>query len=1008
MGQLFRSVLVFFLFIGFLGVSLSSSTSVSASPAPTVTAVERYEPTDDGSTNYIDETDYDGEAFGPVAGGTRIIISGTDLNLVDTVKIGGDTLIASGSGDDVAHASLAAGEWSYQTLSTKIYAITPNRVDSNLWVGSQQVVVAAGGAESTDEVYWEYRPVFEAVNEKVIALGDLASRTQAQPVITTTGSAPYTVYGTDSRSSSAYSFFTDVFYDPTDNAEGAGWSREGTEVVPDDWNGTSWISGSSDYTVLYAGDADPTQNTDSEQLVLESDMWCRNHDNSAPAGVDPVTNGVQDGTTSAYCSVFGPEVYTEPFRATDQQALAFNWKAYGGADNYEIYAFLVAVDDSNDSAFADDDHTVLAYGRGDTDSGFKTQASDIPTTGLYRFRFVNGSFDKTGGHALGARMFIQRAVTVGLKNLITFSSPGDQVASGGTYSDITVTLTTASAGQAALAAAGTSSCSVSLVSYSAPTTTYTVSSSSAGTCILTASAGALGSYAPASDVTRSFNYRAAATTPSAPTITSITGGAGAVTVNFTPPTSNGGATITNYQYTIDGTNYIDLSPADASSPITIPGLTLGTTYNIKIKAVNSVGAGTASNQVQGTPSSAAPTSGGGSSGNDDDEEDSETVVELAAVNPRTPVTRTPASPTKQLPAKPSTSKAPLLTREEPSAPSRLFDFGSGLFEGTEGQAFPNDFMSTALRTPQQLSRESLTGFLPTAMASVEVFGAATGARFITTPGAETDAIIDSLVQSARSVSSDYFGIREVAVVEPPKTVPDLDSNVSDINFVFEAAGLPQPTILSAEFAAAYQNDSWLELSGEVFGYIPGSLVYLLVNSEPLVVGFAEVNQDGNATISGDVPASWLAAGEHRIRAVGVKEFDGIQVGSDGSVNVPDQVLEDIQQFDLGTHATVMVSAMNPAGGMQTAVRVVPLEPIAPWWTLWILLGVFAIVLAVRLAGVLPTFGQRLVGALSVVAASTPGLILGWTSTVTVVSVWSGVLAVLFSVLVLALPSLKRA
>lgn len=40
-----------------------------------------------------------------------------------------------------------------------------------------------------------------------------------------------------------------------------------------------------------------------------------------------------------------------------------------------------------------------------------------------------------------------------------------------------------------------------------------------------------------------------------------------------------------------------LSPVDTTSPITVPGLTDGTTYAIKIRAVNSYGSGTASQAV---------------------------------------------------------------------------------------------------------------------------------------------------------------------------------------------------------------------------------------------------------------------------------------------------------------------------------------------------------------------------------------------------------------------------
>ena len=106
-------------------------------------------------------------------------------------------------------------------------------------------------------------------------------------------------------------------------------------------------------------------------------------------------------------------------------------------------------------------------------------------------------------------------------------------------------------------------------------------------------------------------YLVPATTPSAPTALSATSGDGDATISFTAG-ANGGAAISNYEYSTDGSTWIALSPADTTSPVTIPGLTNGTAYSIYLRSVNSVGSGTASGAVSVTP--AASNSGGGGSG----------------------------------------------------------------------------------------------------------------------------------------------------------------------------------------------------------------------------------------------------------------------------------------------------------------------------------------------------------------------------------------------------------
>lgn|GEM_PF-6857725 len=92
------------------------------------------------------------------------------------------------------------------------------------------------------------------------------------------------------------------------------------------------------------------------------------------------------------------------------------------------------------------------------------------------------------------------------------------------------------------------------------------------------------------------------TTATAPAITAIIGGDQQATINYVAPASNGGAVIENYEYSLDGgSTWRNAAPAQITSPLVISGLSNGTTYSVRLRAVNAVGSGLASNTVLLTP-----------------------------------------------------------------------------------------------------------------------------------------------------------------------------------------------------------------------------------------------------------------------------------------------------------------------------------------------------------------------------------------------------------------------
>jgi titin len=82
--------------------------------------------------------------------------------------------------------------------------------------------------------------------------------------------------------------------------------------------------------------------------------------------------------------------------------------------------------------------------------------------------------------------------------------------------------------------------------------------------------------------------------PAAPTIVSSTARDGALDIAFVSG-ANGGDPISNYEYSIDGgATWITRNPASIVSPVVITGLTNGNSYSVQLRAVNSVGASSAS------------------------------------------------------------------------------------------------------------------------------------------------------------------------------------------------------------------------------------------------------------------------------------------------------------------------------------------------------------------------------------------------------------------------------
>lgn len=109
--------------------------------------------------------------------------------------------------------------------------------------------------------------------------------------------------------------------------------------------------------------------------------------------------------------VHGPVLVSDNSVYMDSNSsVSFKWRAVGGADAYDVYAYLLNVDNGATVQLLD------ATGTGTTDTGWQTVTTNIGTPGNYKFVFVSGTFDYTFGTAAGASLYIDDVSVNGISS----------------------------------------------------------------------------------------------------------------------------------------------------------------------------------------------------------------------------------------------------------------------------------------------------------------------------------------------------------------------------------------------------------------------------------------------------------------------------------------------------------------------------------------------------------------------------------------------------------------
>ena len=292
---------------------------------------------------------------------------------------------------------------------------------------------------------------------------------------------------------------------------------------------------------------------------------------------------------------------------------------------------------------------------------------------------------------------------------------------------------------------------------------------------------------------------------------------------------------------------------------------------------------------------------------------------------------------------------------------------------------PNEITS-AQRSVTELASEKISGFAPGSGLRIDVFGARTTAQFVVTPGTAADpiAVTSALKESQNRKTTNFANITDARPTSTPADEEIIGGNpTEDALEAFTASDLGEPvTVGSLKFKA---DSKWIKVNASVTTYKPGSIVYLAVTTDPVIFGAAQVDKFGKADFAGYLPIDVLASGGHNIRVVGIRELDGVTTNENGEVVLADETLSEIKKFDEGTKSTVKISGENTLGGTNLVVRVIPLEKVKPWWTVWLVAAISLLLTVARRFRKVSSKKARLSGQIIAGLSALPGLILGWFS-----------------------------
>lgn len=191
------------------------------------------------------------------------------------------------------------------------------------------------------------------------------------------------------------------------------------DLLPDGWtiNLERFTAGQT-FTiggVTYTSPLDTTYPTDNaSRNLLDDDTATLTY--NAALQTNQKTNGttglelISTGQSVGYGIVRGPWVYSSEFDVLGGQELTFDWQAQNGGDAFDVFGFLLnTTTGATQIVLNETGGSAKLNGTGvwgSTTGGWQSSSVTVADAGLYRFVFLSGTFDQSGGRALGATLYL--------------------------------------------------------------------------------------------------------------------------------------------------------------------------------------------------------------------------------------------------------------------------------------------------------------------------------------------------------------------------------------------------------------------------------------------------------------------------------------------------------------------------------------------------------------------------------------------------------------------------